>query len=113
MTPKGKHKTFYLIALLVMASMVFAACAAPAAAPATGGEQPAAAAPSSDLPAEPGRGTDGPLTLVYWQEVSILNPYLSTGTKDFHAASLILEPLMRSQAGWHTDPGAGRGSAHA
>jgi peptide/nickel transport system substrate-binding protein len=75
--------------------MVFAACAAPAAAPTTGAaDAPAAEAPASDLPAEPGRGTDGPLKLVYWQEVSILNPYLSTGTKDYHAASLILESLI-------------------
>ncbi|MCB9119620.1 MAG: peptide ABC transporter substrate-binding protein [Caldilineaceae bacterium] len=94
MTPHGTRKTFFLIALLAVAAMVFAACAAPAAAPATGGEQPAAAAPSSDLPAEPGRGTDGTVTLVYWQQVSILNPYLSSGTKDFHGASLIVEPLL-------------------
>ncbi len=94
MTPHGTRKTFFLIALLAVAAMVFAACAAPAAAPATGGEQPAAAAPSSDLPAEAGRGTDGTVTLVYWQEVSILNPYLASGTKDYHGASLILEPLL-------------------
>jgi len=94
MTPHGTRKTFFLIALLAVAAMVFAACAAPAAAPATGGEQPAAAAPSSDVPAEAGRGTDGTVTLVYWQEVSILNPYLASGTKDFHGASLIVEPLL-------------------
>ena len=76
MTSHDNRRTFFLIALLAVASMVFAACAAPAAAPATGGEQPAAA-PSSDLPAEAGRGTDGTVTLVYWQEVSILNPYLA------------------------------------
>jgi len=34
------------------------------------------------------------VTLVYWQEVSILNPYLASGTKDFHGASLIVEPLL-------------------
>jgi peptide/nickel transport system substrate-binding protein len=76
--------------------MVFAACAAPAAAPAApAGEAPAEApAASSELPAEPGRGTDGTLNLLYWQAVSLLNPYQSTGTKDFHAASLIVEPLV-------------------
>lgn len=92
-----KHfKLFQALGLLVVLSLLLAACAAPAApgaAPAAGGEQPAAAA--GGLPAEPGRGTDGTLTLVYWQEISILNPNLSTGTKDGHAASLILEPLMR------------------
>ena len=33
------------------------------------------------------------VTILYWQAVSILNPYLSGGTKDFDAAALILEPL--------------------
>jgi peptide/nickel transport system substrate-binding protein len=94
MTHQGNRRTLYLIGLLALVAMVFAACAAPAASPATGGEAPAAAAPASDLPAEPGRGTDGTVTLVYWQEPSILNPYLSTGTKDLHAASVILEPLL-------------------
>ena len=41
------------------------------------------------------RGTDGELRMLYWQAPSILNPYLSGGTKDTHAASLILEPLAR------------------
>lgn len=94
MTHQGNRRAFYVIGLLAVLAMIFAACAAPATAPATGGEAPAAAAPSSDLPAEPGRGTDGTVTLVYWQEVSILNPYLASGTKDFHGASLILEPLL-------------------
>lgn len=92
-----RQRVFQLIGLLVVVAMVFAACGAPAApAPAEGGAQPAAEAPSAaeGLPAEPGRGTDGSLTLVYWQEPSILNPYLSSGTKDFHAASLIVEPLL-------------------
>lgn len=35
------------------------------------------------------------LTLLYWQAVSNLNPFLSGGTKDLHAASLIVEPLAR------------------
>ena len=33
------------------------------------------------------------LTILYWQAVSILNPYLSGGTKDIDASGLILEPL--------------------
>jgi len=41
------------------------------------------------------RGSDGELRMLYWQAPSILNPYLSGGTKDTHAASLILEPLAR------------------
>ena len=41
------------------------------------------------------RGTDGQLRMLYWQAPSILNPFLSGGTKDVHAASLVLEPLAR------------------
>ena len=41
------------------------------------------------------RGSDGELKMLYWQAPSILNPFLSGGTKDIHAASLILEPLAR------------------
>ena len=39
------------------------------------------------------RGADGNVNVLYWQAVSILNPYLSSGTKDVEAASLVLEPL--------------------
>lgn len=35
------------------------------------------------------------LNLLYWQAISTMNPYLSGGTKDLHAASLSLEPLAR------------------
>ena len=41
------------------------------------------------------RGTDGEVKIIYWQAPSILTPYLSGGTKDVEASSLILEPLMR------------------
>ena len=41
------------------------------------------------------RGRDGHLGIVYWQAPSILNPYISGGTKDVEAASMILEPLAR------------------
>lgn len=78
-----------LLGALVAAALFLSACAAPATTP------PAAEAPAAaGLPAQPGRGTDGTLTLVYWQEVSNLNSYLSQGTKDNHAASLIVEPLI-------------------
>jgi peptide/nickel transport system substrate-binding protein len=33
------------------------------------------------------------LTILYWQAVSIVNPYLSGGTKDIDASALVLEPL--------------------
>ena len=41
------------------------------------------------------RGRDGQLNIIYWQAPSILNPYLSGGTKDIEASSLIIEPLAR------------------
>ena len=44
------------------------------------------------------RGADGQVNIIYWQAVSILNPYLSGGTKDIEGASLILEPLARYDA---------------
>ena len=41
------------------------------------------------------RGSDGNVSIIYWQAPSILNPFLSGGTKDTESASLILEPLAR------------------
>ncbi|MFK7868977.1 MAG: peptide ABC transporter substrate-binding protein [Roseobacter sp.] len=41
------------------------------------------------------RGRDGEVRIIYWQAPSILNPYLSSGTKDIESASLVLEPLAR------------------
>ncbi|MEM9974703.1 MAG: peptide ABC transporter substrate-binding protein [Pseudomonadota bacterium] len=41
------------------------------------------------------RGSDGEVKIIYWQAPSILNPYLSGGTKDIEAGSLIVEPLAR------------------
>ena len=48
--------------------------------------------------AQAGRGDDGHLRIHYWQAPSTLNPYLSGGTKDREAASLVLEPLARYDA---------------
>jgi len=77
--------------------MVLAAC--PAAAPATSsGDGEESAASASDTTASAGIGDRDPLTvnILYWQAVSILNPYLSSGTKDFEASSLIVEPLAEN-----------------
>jgi peptide/nickel transport system substrate-binding protein len=41
------------------------------------------------------RGRDGEVKIIYWQAPSILNPYLSGGTKDLESASLVIEPLGR------------------
>ncbi len=40
-----------------------------------------------------GAGQGGSATLLYWQAPTILNPYLSSGSKDAEAASLVIEPL--------------------
>lgn len=39
------------------------------------------------------RGSDGHLNILYWQAASTMNPYLSGGTKDIEAGSMVLEPL--------------------
>ena len=41
------------------------------------------------------RGSDGNLNVLYWQAVSILNPYLSGGTKDVEGSSVVIEPLAK------------------
>ena len=41
------------------------------------------------------RGSDGNVSIIYWQAPSILNPFLSGGTKDVEASSMIIEPLAR------------------
>ena len=38
------------------------------------------------------------VTILYWQAPSIANPYLSAGTKDVDAATLVLEPLANYDA---------------
>ncbi|MDE0537623.1 MAG: peptide ABC transporter substrate-binding protein [Rhodospirillales bacterium] len=50
------------------------------------------------------RGRDGHVSIIYWQAPSILNPYLSGGTKDLEAASMILEPLARFDASGNLTP---------
>jgi peptide/nickel transport system substrate-binding protein len=44
-------------------------------------------------PAFAERGTDGEVRLTFPQAVSIMNPYLSAGTKDIIAAGMVIEPL--------------------
>jgi peptide/nickel transport system substrate-binding protein len=39
------------------------------------------------------RGADGNVNVLYWQAPSIMNPYLSSGTKDVEAGSLVVEGL--------------------
>ncbi|WP_112323450.1 peptide ABC transporter substrate-binding protein [Oceanibium sediminis] len=39
------------------------------------------------------RGSDGQLNIIYWQAPSTMNTYLSGGTKEVEAASMVIEPL--------------------
>ena len=55
----------------------------------------ALAAGLAAAPAWAERGSDGQVNILYWQAVSILNPYLSGGTKDVEGSSLVIEPLAR------------------
>jgi len=41
------------------------------------------------------RATDGDLKILFWQAVSTMNPYLSGGTKEVYASSMVIEPLAR------------------
>ncbi len=50
------------------------------------------------------RGADGQAKILYWQAPSIMNPYLSGGTKDMEAASLVIEPLARYDQGGNLVP---------
>jgi peptide/nickel transport system substrate-binding protein len=55
----------------------------------------AAAMAFAPMAAQAGRGDDGHVNIIYWQAASILNPFLSGGTKDVESASMVIEPLAR------------------
>jgi peptide/nickel transport system substrate-binding protein len=76
-----------------------AAAAAPAAAtkPAAPAVTPAPAAQAQPKPVPAGagrRGGGGVVKLLYWQAPTIVNPHLTVGTKDTHAARICCEPLL-------------------
>jgi peptide/nickel transport system substrate-binding protein len=77
-----KLRLFHVLGLLTILALVVTACAPP----------PGGAAPAQ--PAAPAR-TGKDLKILYWQAPTILNPHLSSGTKDFDAATVLLEPLAR------------------
>lgn len=69
---------------------------APTEAAAAPTEAPTAAPAPTEAPtAVPEPAAGGKLTILYWQAVTILNPHLASGTKDFDGATVILEPLAR------------------
>jgi peptide/nickel transport system substrate-binding protein len=69
------------------AALILAACAQPP--PTGGGQQPQTAFQ---------RGEGGTLRLLWWQAPDILNAHLATGTKDYDASRLVLEPLASYNA---------------
>jgi peptide/nickel transport system substrate-binding protein len=78
------------LALAVTASIALAACAP---APTGGGASPTAGGPALT------RGAGGELKILYWQAPTILISHQATGTKDYDASRLIIEPL----ASWGVD----------
>jgi peptide/nickel transport system substrate-binding protein len=64
----------------------------------------AAAALATAPAAYAARGSDGEVKIIYWQAPSTMNPYLSGGTKELEAASLVLEPLARYDQGGNMVP---------
>jgi len=95
-------KASKLLALLAVLAMVVAACGpgdegADTTAPDDGATTEATdttAATDTTEPAVTGEaGAGGNLLLLQWQAPSQANSYLSTGTKDLLAGSLVLEPL--------------------
>ena len=68
----------------------------PAATSSTGsGATPEASAAATKAASGP-RGGGGNLRLLWWQAPTIINCHLSSGTKDFDAARLCLEPLIEA-----------------
>src|SRR5699024_2954365 len=63
------------------------------------------ATPAAEAPARPDQGTEGQerggggvLNLMQWQAPTSLSPHVVTGSKDFQAAMLTVEPLVHYSA---------------
>lgn len=81
------NRKFTLLKFLTLVSVLSMALAACVPAQTGGG----AAAPAA--PAAPAARTGKDLKIIYWQAPTILNPHQASGTKDYDAGSVILEPL--------------------
>ncbi|MFN8465832.1 MAG: peptide ABC transporter substrate-binding protein [Caldilineaceae bacterium] len=86
MRDQGQRRIFLAVVMLMLLATVLSACAAPA-----GTGAPAAAAPVPTKSPEQAKT----LSILYWQAPTILNSHQASGTKDFDAAGVILEPLAR------------------
>jgi peptide/nickel transport system substrate-binding protein len=74
--------------------LLLAACAGPLALPAT----PTPDAPTPAATPTSARGTGDTLTLLFFQAPTMLNPHLSSGTKDLSASRIAYEPLASFNA---------------
>lgn len=100
-----------LIAIFAVFLMVAAACGGSSDDTTTTTTAPGSTTSAPDTTATPGTtntpttttqapppqaeaGQGGELLLLQWQATTHLNPYTGTGTKDLHAASLVVEPLL-------------------
>jgi peptide/nickel transport system substrate-binding protein len=73
------------LALAITAILAITACTpTPAASPTPGASATTVAST---------RGAGGDLKILYWQAVTLLNPHLNQGTKDFDGSRLVIEPL--------------------
>jgi peptide/nickel transport system substrate-binding protein len=85
-----------LLALLTVLALVLAACGTGEGEETTTTADGGTTTPDTTPAGDAGQG--GPLILQQWQAPSSLNPFLSGGTKELLAASLILEPLAEFDA---------------
>jgi peptide/nickel transport system substrate-binding protein len=83
-------------AVLMTTSLVAGACAASNVTRPT--PAPASIAPTAAATQATSRGTQGTLTLFYWQAPTILNPHLSQAVKDQSASRITYEPLASFNA---------------
>ena len=76
--------------LLVISMFCFTACSSPTTEQRNSTSQATPFETTSESASTPNRH----LNILYWQAPSSLNPYLSGGTKDMEASSIIVEPLL-------------------
>ncbi len=98
-------KKWKWLGLIAAFAMVLAACGGDTASTTTAG--PGTTAPGgATTTTAPGAtaGEGGNLLLLQWQGASQANPYLSTGTKDLLAGSLVLEALAQWSPGGELVP---------
>src|SRR5687767_6746374 len=102
--PIARRRVLIGLGLAALGTVLGACSSAPPtpakpAEPAAKPTQPPAQAPTATpapvgAPTKPAAARGGTVKLLYWQAPTILNPHLATGTKDIHAARIVLEPLM-------------------